>query len=109
MARSVPANSMPFADRIFAHGVDHFVIGNAVGDLLPCLAAVVGAIDVRAQIVQAEAVDGGIDRLVIEMRGVELRYFAPRRKIGRRDVVPRLAAIASDVDQAVVGAGPQSY
>ena len=80
----------PLADRIFAHGVDHFVVGNAVDDLLPGLAAIVRAIDVRAQIVEPEAVDGGVRGLGIEMRRVKLRNFAPRRQVRRRDVVPVL-------------------
>ena len=64
------------------------------------------AIDVRLQIVQPQAVDGRIDGVVVEMRGVELRHLAPRRHARRRDVLPILAAVAGQVDQPIVGAGP---
>ena len=94
-----------FADRVFADGVDGS-IGQAVDDLLPGGAAIVGAIDVGLEIVQAEAIDGGVDGVVVEVRGVELRHLAPGRHGGRRDVLPGLAAVAREVDQAIVGAGP---
>ncbi len=45
---------------IFADGVDGLVVGKAGDDLLPGLAAVVGAVDIRMQVVEAEAVDGGV-------------------------------------------------
>jgi len=41
-------------------GVDGLVVGKAGDDLLPGLAAVVGAVDIRMQVVEAEAVDGGV-------------------------------------------------
>ena len=67
------------AHRIFAHRVDR-PIRQAADDLLPGFAAVVRAVDVRLQIVEAEAVDGGVDGLVVEVRRVKLRDFAPRRE-----------------------------
>jgi hypothetical protein len=95
-----------FARGIFADGVDGFVVGQAGDDLLPGLAAVVGAVDIRMQVVEAEAVDGSVGGCLIEMRGVQLGDFAPRSELGRRDVLPVLAAIARDLDQAIVGSGP---
>ena len=49
-----------FAHRIFAHRVDRAEIGQAGGDQLPGLAAIVRAVDVRMQVVDAEAADGGV-------------------------------------------------
>ena len=66
------------AHGIFADGVDGR-IGQAADDLLPGVAAIVRAIDVRLQVVEADAVDGGVDGVVVEVRGVELRDLAPRR------------------------------
>ena len=66
------------AHRIFADGVDGS-IGQAADGLLPGGAAIVGAIDVRLQVVEAQAIDGGIHGVVIEVRGVELRHLAPGR------------------------------
>ena len=57
----------PLAFRIFAHGVYRFVIRQTGGDFLPRLATVVRAVDVRMQVIQAEAVDGGISRDNVEM------------------------------------------
>ena len=65
------------AHGIFADGVDG-PIGQAADGLLPGLAAIVRAVDVRLEVVEAKAVDGGIDGVVIEVRGVELRDLAPR-------------------------------
>ena len=41
------------------------------------------------------------------MRGLDLRHLAPGRELRRRHVLPALAAVAGDLDQAVVGAGPE--
>ena len=40
------------------------------------------------------------------MPGVDLRHLAPRRQLRRRDVLPALPAVARDLDQTVVSAGP---
>src|SRR5262245_32637018 len=97
-----------FAQRVFAHYVDYAAVGNAVGDVFPGLAAVVRAIDVWSQIVQAKCVDRRVSSIVVEMRSVDQRDFGPRFQIGRRDISPGLTAVARDVDQAVIGSGPDS-
>ena len=94
------------AHRIFAHGVDGGIVGDAAGDLLPALAAVARAIDVGVQIIEAEAIDGGIGRLQVIVRSFELRDFAPGRK--RVDGLPSFPAIARELDEAVIGADPNS-
>ena len=45
----------PFANGIFAHRVDGRVVRQAGGDQLPSLTAIVRAVDVRLQVVDAEA------------------------------------------------------
>ncbi len=90
---------------IFADRVDGFV-GQSGYDLLPTLAAIVCAIDIRMEVVEAEAVHGSIDGCGVEVRGVELGELAPRSEFRRRNVLPVLAAIASYLDHAIVGSGP---
>ena len=92
--------------RIFLHRVDVSAFGNAGDDVLPGLAAIVRAIDVRLVVGEAMAIDRGVGGLRIEMAGFDLRNLAPRRHRRRRDVVPVLAVVAGDVDQAIVGAHP---
>src|SRR5262249_17506664 len=50
--------------------------------------------------------DRRIGSVRVEAAGVELRHLAPGGQPRRRHVFPGLAAVAGDVDQAVVGAGP---
>src|SRR4029077_2521848 len=52
--------------------------------------------------------DGGVHRVVVEARGIELRDFAPGCELGRSNVLPIFPAVASDPDQAIVRSGPES-
>src|ERR1019366_10660434 len=72
------------------------------------LAAIVGAEDVRAQVVDAQRVDGGVGGEGVEVAGVENGDLHPGSDGGRGDVFPVEAAIGGDVDQAIVGAGPDA-
>ena len=94
------------AHRVFADRIDR-AVGQAAHRLCPRGAAIVGAIDVRLQVVQAKAIDSGVRRVVVEVRSVELRHLTPGSHGLRGDVFPRLAAIAREVDQAIVGARPE--
>src|SRR5579872_22866 len=94
------------AHRVFAHGVSGSIVRQPAGDQLPSLAAVVGAIDVGAQVVDAEAADRRIGGLVVKMRRLQLRDLAPGRKLRRRHVAPVLAAVAGHPDKPVVRARP---
>src|SRR6185437_15261850 len=94
------------ANGVFAHRVDWSIVGKSGIDLLPRLSTVVGTVDVRVQIVEPETIHCRIDRLVIEVRRIELRDLAPRCDAGRRHVAPRLSAIARYLNQAVVGTDP---
>src|SRR5690242_3020601 len=94
-----------FADGIFTNGIGG-PIAESIDDELPCLTAIVSAIDVRLQIVDAETADRSVCSVVVEVRGLDLRDFAPAGELGRSDVLPVLAVVASDPDFAIVGAGP---
>src|ERR1700735_1110931 len=58
------------------------------------------------KIVDAEAADGGVGGLVLEMRSRHLRYFAPRNKFRWSYVGPIFPAVQSDPEQAIVGSSP---
>ncbi len=92
------------ADRIFANGVH----GNrqTVGDQLPALSAVVGAVDVRTEIVEAMTIDGHVRRVGIELRGFDDSDFRPRCHRGRRDVLPMRALVARTPDLSVIRSNP---
>src|SRR5580700_10368420 len=94
------------AFRVFPDRVDGLVVGQAACYLLPGLAAVVGAIDIRMQVVKPEAIHGCVGSWGIEMRRIHLRYFGPRRYFGRSYVLPVLAAVARYLNHAIVGSGP---
>jgi len=68
----------------------------------------VGAINVRFEVVDAQTIDGGINRVVIEVRGVELRHLAPGVMAGGVTFFQLLPPSAREVDQAIVGARPQN-
>ena len=58
------------------------------------------------EIVHAKAADGSVGGLLVKARGHKLRHLAPGFEASGRDVLPRLAAIAGELDIAVVGANP---
>src|SRR5262249_56699615 len=63
-----PGVEKPPALRIFADDVDVAADGNSLSDRRPRLSAVPRAVDVRADVVQAIAVHGGIDRGRVDAR-----------------------------------------
>ena len=106
-ARSVPAKSRPLRTGSSRTALTGASSAARVTISCPRLAAVVRAVDVRPQVVEPEAVHGRV--------GGVRRRSAPASMIetllhgvssGGVTFVPGLAAVARDVDQAVVGAGP---
>src|SRR5581483_5464016 len=93
------------ANRIFANDVHRDL--QAVCDELPAPAAVVRAVDVRFEIVEAMAIDGGVRRLRIEVRGLDDADLRPWRERGRRDVRPVRSLVARAPDQSIIGSGPE--
>ena len=65
------------------------------------------SIDIRTVVVDAEAAQGGVGGVFIEMRCGELGDLAPGREIFGRDVVPVFATVTRLPDEAIVGAGPE--
>src|SRR5437763_508214 len=89
-----------FLFRIFAHDVDRGTGVDAGDDLLPTLAAVVRAPDVRPEIVDAQRIHGGVRRERIGMSRVHDRDLAPRLRtdLRRRDIAPVRTAVGRRVD-----------
>src|SRR5580698_6562925 len=86
----------------------HRRIWQAIRNQLPTLAAVMRPIEIRSQIVDAEAADRSVSGVVIEMRSFNLRDFAPRRQLRRSNVAPTLSPIARYPDQPVISPSPES-
>ena len=77
---------------------------------MPVPAAVVGAVDVRLDVLEAVAVDGRVGGLGVEVRGLQDADLGPRgerRRPGRRHVGPVRPLVPRAPDQAVVGAHPE--
>ncbi len=93
--------------RVFADGVGDRAGGDAVVDLGPGLAAVVRAPEVRVHVVEAQGIGGGIGGLGVEVAGIHIEDAGPGLDLRRRDVGPFRAAVGSDLDEAIAGAGPE--
>ncbi len=96
----------PLPLRILLHRVDGLTRRDAGDDLRPRLPAVARPVDVRVQVVEAERVDRRVRPQRVGVRRVHDGHFCPRRQLRRRHVLPRLAGVTRDLDQPVVGAGP---
>src|SRR5260370_5284864 len=92
---------------MFADRVDWSIVRKPGNDFLPSGAEVAGAVDVRLQVVEAEAIDGGVDSSRVEVRSLQNGNLAPGSKLRRSDILPGLSAVASELNQAIVCAGPQ--
>ena len=79
---------------------------NAAGDLSPGLAVVVGAEHVWFTIIHLIALGAEVSGAGFVSRGVDDADACEFRQALGRDVGPILAAVASDVGEAVIGAGP---
>ena len=96
----------PAARGILPHGVHHLVGGDARDDFRPRDSAVLRAIHVRSEVIEPEAIYGGVRHERVEVRGFEQRDLAPRREARGCDVPPRLPAVVGHVNQPVVGPDP---
>src|SRR4029077_12981309 len=95
-----------FALGIFAYGIARSSGRNAVGDFGPRLAEIARAVNVRAQVIETEAVDGGVRGAGVEMRSLDDGNLAPGLELGRGDVFPGFSSVLRNVNQTVIGAGP---
>src|SRR6185312_13539272 len=78
-------------------------------DPLPGLAEVARAIDVGLEVLELVPVDAGVGDVLIEVRRFDHRHATPRRDRRRRDIVPRLAVVARDLNETIVGADPDHW
>src|SRR4029077_17462911 len=72
----------------------------------PRIAKVARAVNMRAQVVETKTVDGGVGSAGVEMRSLDNGNLAPGLELGWRDVLPGLSGVLRNVNQPVVGAGP---
>ena len=100
-----PRVKQPAALRVGAHDVGRGRVDAAI-DLRPVGAAVVGAKELRALLVEADAVDRDVRARAVERRRVDDRDLRPGSDPGRRDVTPMLSGVGGAPHPAVVGAGP---
>src|ERR1700687_2559187 len=92
--------------RILANRIDRGVVRETRHDLLPTPPAIAGSINVWFEIIEADPVDCGECGRWVVMGGLDHRDLAPGGKVGRRDVAPILPAVPGEVNQAILGAGP---
>ncbi len=95
-----------FALWIFADSVDITVVGHAGDDFRPGLAVVGCFENVRAKVIELVAIDGDVGGACRVWRGFDDADEAPFPKFFRSDVCPVIAAVARDVHEPVVAAGP---
>ena len=79
---------------------------DAAGDRRPGVAVVVGAVDVRLEVVLLIPVGGDVRRAGTERRRFDQADARELAEIFRRHVLPRRAAVARHLHVPVVGAGP---
>ena len=91
---------------IFAHGANEGVVRNTFGVLGPTLAVVGSFIDVGVHVVVLMAIDGDVGGSRVERRSIDLADATPFGKILGSDVGPGLAAVARELDEAIIGACP---
>ena len=99
---------------VFAHNARHAASGfpnwEPVGDLRPALPKVACTVDVRREVAESLVFHGRVGFAGVHMRCFDGRDIGAARvwEIRDADVGPRLAFVARDVDQSVVGANPNS-
>src|ERR1700710_798662 len=93
---------------VFANSAGGRPVGYAVVDLLPSLATVVGAEQVRAHVVETERVYGSVSGLRVKMAGIHFKDLPERLQLGRGDIVPMRAGIGCGPYETIIGACPQT-
>jgi len=93
--------------RILANDAEEgVVVVDAVGDELPGLASIAGAVDIGGEVVHLVAIDGEVGDVGIVGRGFDHADERPVAHVRRRDLGPGDAAVGRDVDESVIGADP---
>src|SRR5439155_1185322 len=83
-----PRVEQPAPHRILPHRVDDLVRRYSLNDVGPRPTAIFGAEDVGVEVVETEAVHGGVDGEGIDVRRLHKRNLAPGRQRGRGHVHP---------------------
>src|SRR6202046_292726 len=96
-----------FLNRILADGVSHRAAVDAAVDLRPCLAAIVGAPQVRVHVIEPQGVGGGVCRRGVEVARVHVKDAGPWLNLRRSDIGPMRAAVGGELDEPVAGARPK--
>src|SRR5207302_10643973 len=83
--------------------------GNPVDNLLPALAVIGRLVDERVPIVHLMEVDGDVCGGGVVARRLDVAHGAPGREVRNvgRHVGPALAPVSTQVEESVVGAGPE--
>src|SRR5262245_2744127 len=80
---------------------------DAAHDLRPRLDIIGGLVEIGAKIVELVARCRQIEAAFLLRMRFDAVDLCPLGQIGRRGLVPALAAVARDVDKSIVAAGPQ--
>src|SRR5664279_2536748 len=95
-----------FLLRVLTDRVDERLRANPRRDRLPGFAVITGAINVGSEIVEPMALHGDVRHGGIEARRLDHGDLAPVADAVRRNVLPGLPAIQSEMEQASVAARP---
>src|SRR5215471_7149619 len=81
---------------------------DAVGDLRPGLAVIVGLVDKRIPVVHLVEVNGYVSRGRVVARGFDVGERPPLRQVGNvfGEVRPGFAAVAGQLQQTIIGSRP---
>src|SRR5262249_1267397 len=98
------------AHRVFADAVRIAERGmrNAAGDLRPGFAVIIGLVDKRVPVVHLVQVYSDIGGGGIVAGGLDVGVRSPIRQVGNifRDIGPVFAAVAGQLQQAIIGSRP---
>ena len=95
--------------RVLANDAGRLVLRDTVcpvREQRPILSVVVGAVDVRRKVSEQVAVDCEIGSTGLVWAGLDILHPTARCEAFGCDVGPGFAVVARDIDQAVIGTGP---
>src|SRR5215831_1481021 len=95
-----------FTCGVFTDGADISAVGNARSNLRPGFSGIARAIEMRSDVGQAVAVNGGVRSCRLEMGGLDDADLAPTLSARRRDIGPSLARITGKADVTGIRAHP---
>src|SRR5207302_1328611 len=96
----------PSAIWILANHSSERIVGNSIRDSLPSLAVVVRLVEIRLEVVELVHRRGDVGRSRVDRRSINRVDLNPFGHSLWRDVLPALAAVASDMHKTIVRAYP---